>query len=657
MFKKTFIVLAILASSAQAQTVPGKVILKPEKPIQGKPLQVAYTPGKENIDPTKIKRVFVYQFANFQWRVDTLPLQAQAGNHFTAKINLDSRSAFVALKFDLATSLDTNANEYAWPVTDKKGLKLPGGALAQALFRMPASLGGPAGYFNKFPNKPSADTLQTLLKEEQEIKGSSPSRYAHAYIALQRLINGPRFKQVAPALLEKLWTGGGLSGQDTTELYQIYGFELKDETRAAELRKQIILRAPQGDLARLEAYKQAMKIGNNQQIIANSEKFLADFPVSGQKNNAPRQNYIYYSVYRNLAAAYFQEGKYDDIIKKRKSWDFKTENEIYRWNIDRGLMLKTVSIAAVKPLADSLAEDLLTKINDHSYREDFDSPADAAANAIKQMDDRIRTQINIHYSLDDNQIALDYFKKLSPGAQFANAETNEIHVQLLDRLGQSQAVKGILEQSVRSNAVTPKMFTRIKDIYTAEHNGVAGYEQYLASLKSADEINGLKAEVKAHLLNQDVMPFALEDLNGNLVRSSDWEGKIVVIDFWATWCKPCIAAFPGMQMLVDKYAKDPRVDFYFVSTQQFGDYKQKVKDFIKREGWRFNVLFDGVNKETGAQDEVFSPLAKFFKSSGIPRKIILKDGIMRYTNEGYSGSPSQLADELSYAIELLKSEK
>ncbi|EHQ25022.1 TlpA disulfide reductase family protein [Mucilaginibacter paludis] len=657
MLKKTFIALALLASSAHAQTVPGKVILKPEKPIQGKPLQVAYTPGKQNIDPTKTKRVFVYQFANFKWRVDTLPLQTQAGN-LTAKINLDSRSVFVALKFDMATGPDhTHDTGYTWPVTDKKGLKLPGGALAQALFRMPASLGGPAGYFDKLPAQPSADTLQTLLKEEQEIKGSSPSRYAHTYISLQRLINGPRFKEEAPALLGKLWTGGGLSGQDSIELYHVYGFELKDETRAAELRKQIIERAPHSDFARLEAYQKAAKGVNNQQIIASSEKFLVDFPASEQQKNSPRQDYIYYGLYRNLAAAYFAEGKYDAIISKRKSWDFKTENEIYRWNIDRGLLLKTAPLAVIKPLADSLAEDLLTKMNDNSYREDFDAPADAAANAIKQMDDRIRTQITIHYSLGDNQIALNYFKKLSPGAEFANAETNAIHIQLLDRVGQSQAVKGLLEQCVRSNAVTPEMFARIKDIYTAEHKGLAGYEQYLASLKSADEVNGLKAEVKTHLLNHDIMPFALEDLNGNLVRSSDWEDKIVVIDFWATWCKPCIAAFPGMQMLVDKYAKDPRVDFYFVSTQQFGDYKQKVKDFIKREGWRFKVLFDGVNKETGAQDEVFAPLAKFFQSSGIPRKIIIKDGVMRYTNEGYSGSPSQLADELSYAIELLKSEK
>jgi len=46
-----------------------------------------------------------------------------------------------------------------------------------------------------------------------------------------------------------------------------------------------------------------------------------------------------------------------------------------------------------------------------------------------------------------------------------------------------------------------------------------------------------------------------------------------------------------------------------------------------------------------------------FNDSGIPRKVILKDGVMRYTSGGYCGSPSKLADEISYVIELLKAEK
>jgi len=113
---------------------------------------------------------------------------------------------------------------------------------------------------------------------------------------------------------------------------------------------------------------------------------------------------------------------------------------------------------------------------------------------------------------------------------------------------------------------------------------------------------------------------------------------------------------PAMQIVVDKYANDPNVDFYFVGTMQNGNYKEKTSTFIKKEGFRLNFLLDSVNPETGDQSQVFSQFTKIFNSSGIPRKIILKDGYMRYSSEGYSGSASKLVDEFSYAIELLKAE-
>ena len=93
-----------------------------------------------------------------------------------------------------------------------------------------------------------------------------------------------------------------------------------------------------------------------------------------------------------------------------------------------------------------------------------------------------------------------------------------------------------------------------------------------------------------------------------------------------------------------------------IGTMQFGDYKKKSVDYVKGKGFRFNLLHDAVG-EKGEQDKVFKSLIPLFKSSGIPRKIIIKNGEVRYSSEGYSGSPSQLMDELSMAIEILRAEK
>ena len=87
------------------------------------------------------------------------------------------------------------------------------------------------------------------------------------------------------------------------------------------------------------------------------------------------------------------------------------------------------------------------------------------------------------------------------------------------------------------------------------------------------------------------------------------------------------------------------------------NYKATAAKIMKEGQYTFNVLFDNVNPETKAQNMVFSSMDKINNSMAIPRKMILKDGYVRYTVEGYGGSPSKLVDEIAYVIEMLKAEK
>jgi thiol-disulfide isomerase/thioredoxin len=78
--------------------------------------------------------------------------------------------------------------------------------------------------------------------------------------------------------------------------------------------------------------------------------------------------------------------------------------------------------------------------------------------------------------------------------------------------------------------------------------GLVGCNQHSASPPPPKEAVIAAGEIGSRLPN-----FSLKDLQGREISSADFRDKVVLIDFWATWCQPCKQEMPGYQKLVDRY--------------------------------------------------------------------------------------------------------
>ncbi|MFQ5464489.1 MAG: TlpA disulfide reductase family protein [Thermodesulfobacteriota bacterium] len=120
---------------------------------------------------------------------------------------------------------------------------------------------------------------------------------------------------------------------------------------------------------------------------------------------------------------------------------------------------------------------------------------------------------------------------------------------------------------------------------------------------------GQKKKFEPVVAGSEVIDFTLPDLDGYPTKLSDFKGKVVFLNFWATWCKPCEDEMPSMQMLYETLEGEP---FEIVAVSVDSESADVVKEFVEKYGITFTVLHDrkGRVKET-------------YKTTGVPETFIV----------------------------------
>jgi peroxiredoxin len=105
--------------------------------------------------------------------------------------------------------------------------------------------------------------------------------------------------------------------------------------------------------------------------------------------------------------------------------------------------------------------------------------------------------------------------------------------------------------------------------------------------------------------------FSLPDVDGQPRHASEWQGKIVIINFWATWCPPCVKEMPLFVRLQEKYGVQG-IQFIGVGIDRL----EAIKAFIKRIGVNYPIL-------VGEQEAVALSESLGNKQGGLPFTVII----------------------------------
>jgi peroxiredoxin len=133
----------------------------------------------------------------------------------------------------------------------------------------------------------------------------------------------------------------------------------------------------------------------------------------------------------------------------------------------------------------------------------------------------------------------------------------------------------------------------------------------------------------------NVPSFSFEITEGKTVNISDYKGKLVLLNMFATWCPPCNAELPEVQKLIwAPHKNDPRFAFFVFGREQGWE---KLKPFKEKKGFDFPILPDEGRK-------IFS----LFASQNIPRNFLIdENGKVIYSSTGYS------PEELQQLVDLI----